>query len=716
LYLDPNNYRFADEVENEKVDSGKLLDDRIQSKTRGYIEGEKRQDIQDLLVSFRTNGFLKVDVIQLKDLGSNNYLVIEGNRRVTALKCLQDDYKQGKDIGKLDPSVFQSVPAEIIQTDDDSDDKQLIIMGLKHISGNKKWPAINQAQLIYDYLKSSWGDNKIYSQKEKELCQSLGISMVRLRSSQRAIHLINEYKSSDYGDQFRSDMYSIFEEITKKNQIREWLEWSEQDYSPKNIFKRDRLFSWLSRDEKLVEDDSLEEATEREPIIDKASEIRDLADFIGDEEALHTMETTESVAIAYQKSGLNERATVEKAIDTVQKNINMLRRHSDILEDTDLEELQGVERGISSILPQKNSISLANKNIANFWNAGVNNHFSVININKYNKYRNFSIDNLSRINIFAGKNNTGKTTILEAIHLLCKQNDLNGLFDVYKVRKKTNEIFSDHLSEGLNDSIELTGVFNGVELSTYIEKYDDINANKNDVYLTSFKADSSIDGENNSMIIHTYEKGASDIRYEKILHLCNSYFSSPYFTEASDFMSLYNRAVEIKYDDHTAMWHIMQFVRQVDPSINGIEATLKNDIPTFVVDSSLFPEHTVELSSYGEGLVRIFEVALCIASCKNGVLLIDELETAIHYSMLVKYTKFIQEMAEAFNVQIFITTHSKECIDAFVKNNYKNEDISAYRLSDVDGEIVCKYVSGDKLLNLVDGMNFDIRGGLYDEN
>lgn len=48
------------------------------------------------------------------------------------------------------------------------------------------------------------------------------------------------------------------------------------------------------------------------------------------------------------------------------------------------------------------------------------------------------------------------------------------------------------------------------------------------------------------------------------------------------------------------------------------------------------------------------------------VLCIDEFETAIHYSLLVDFTKFIQELADIFNVQFFNLHYLKECIDAFV--------------------------------------------------
>jgi len=117
-----------------------------------------------------------------------------------------------------------------------------------------------------------------------------------------------------------------------------------------------------------------------------------------------------------------------------------------------------------------------------------------------------------------------------------------------------------------------------------------------------------------------------------------------------------------------------------------------------------------ELTSYGEGLQRIFEIALAFLSCKNGVLLLDELETAIHYSLLVDFTKFIQELAVNFNVQVFITSHSKECIDAFVDNEFNNGEISAFFLKNENNNIKAISVTGEKLKHYIDSINFDLRG------
>ena len=128
----------------------------------------------------------------------------------------------------------------------------------------------------------------------------------------------------------------------------------------------------------------------------------------------------------------------------------------------------------------------------------------------------------------------------------------------------------------------------------------------------------------------------------------------------------------------------------------------------FIVDSTAFKDKNVELSSYGEGVGRFFEIALNIAYCRNGVLLIDEMETAIHYSLLKRVTKFIQSMADAFNTQIFMTTHSKECIDAFVADDDRNGEIHFFQMNSKSDKVV--QIDGESLRSLIDSMDLDIRG------
>jgi AAA15 family ATPase/GTPase len=155
---------------------------------------------------------------------------------------------------------------------------------------------------------------------------------------------------------------------------------------------------------------------------------------------------------------------------------------------------------------------------------------------------------------------------------------------------------------------------------------------------------------------------------------------------------------------------VIKFIKNIDNSINDIRLSDSNDIKRFIVDSDKFKEKNLDIANYGEGLQRIFEIALSFAYAQNGILCIDEFETAIHNTLLKSFTKFVQELADMFNVQVFLTSHSKECIDAFVNNEYNNDEISAYFLENINNEIKTKFVEGERLKYLIDNLDLDIRG------
>lgn len=707
FYLDPNNYRFVDHKDYVQVEEEEVLDDNIQQRTRNFISGKNREGVKDLLDSFKANGFLEVDVIQLKDLKNNRYLVLEGNRRVTALKILKEDYDNGLNIGKFNPDVFRKVPSFIHTNEDESTHR--IIMGLKHISGNKKWPAINQAQLIYDYLKPHWSDGTYY-EEEINLCESLGITKAKLRTSQRAYHLILQYKDSDYGDQFNSDMYYTFAEVIKRPNIKKWIAWNDETYSAENDENLLRLFSWLSNREEIDElgEDEIEDAKRFPPIITKYREIQDLAKFIDNEIALDVMEEENSVAQGLLASGSKEQESYEKSIKLLNEHIGNLDRLKDLLSYEDIEKLQKINNNFSKLLPSDSSLDIQSENVSLAFGRSEVKHFSSIDIEQYKLFKNFKLEKLNRINIFSGFNNTGKTTLLEAIYLLTKQNNISAYFELIKLRHKLSTLSSKSLNLYLNEDIKVSAVFNNLYTNVSLSKLMNSDIDKKDDYVASYEVIATVDGENSNNIVHTFTHNPLQRYYEKIEILCNSIFKSPYFYNQQEIINAHSKNVELKVFNLVVNF----LTNYIDSHIEDIEFTEVENIKRFLVDTQSFPDRAVSITSYGEGLQRIFEIALSFAYCKNGVILIDELETAIHYSLLINFTKFIQELAVKFNVQVFITSHSKECIDAFVQNNVHNEDISAFLLENQDGNITTKYIGGDRLKYLIENVSLDIRGSI----
>ncbi|MFA0734027.1 MAG: hypothetical protein OGMRLDGQ_000527 [Candidatus Fervidibacter sp.] len=101
-------------------------------------------------------------------------------------------------------------------------------------------------------------------------------------------------------------------------------------------------------------------------------------------------------------------------------------------------------------------------------------------------------------------------------------------------------------------------------------------------------------------------------------------------------------------------------------------------------------ERPFPLQLMGEGMVRLTDLILNIAGAPNGVVLVDEIETGFHYSVLPKVWQAIARVAREMNTQVFATTHSRECLIAAHQAFSESEiyDFRLFRLEfDLEGEI-----------------------------
>jgi hypothetical protein len=92
----------------------------------------------------------------------------------------------------------------------------------------------------------------------------------------------------------------------------------------------------------------------------------------------------------------------------------------------------------------------------------------------------------------------------------------------------------------------------------------------------------------------------------------------------------------------------------------------------------------VPLGTLGEGVSRILALALHLVRTQGGFLLIDEIENGLHWSVMPKVWRFLVESARSLDVQIFATTHSKDCLDAIAELHGTlprlAEELSVHRL------------------------------------
>lgn len=710
IYLDPNNYRFRDHKDYRVVGDNNITNPQVQKRTYSFIVGKNNTGIADLIASFKKSGFLPVDQIQVVKVQENIYKVIEGNRRIATLKFLQEENNKGNDIGSINVSTFDKVPVVFYKEEQNNDLHYKVLMGLKHINGNKRWPIVNQAQLMKDMSDSGMS--------EDDIIDSLGISKTLLRRSLRALALIQAYKASDYGDQFQADMYNIFDSTVSSTNIKYWLEWDDTNMEAQNKQNQERFFSWISTVESIPNDDDEEQNKnlihKREPIVTTGRDVRELTKFIKDETAIRFMEESGSIADAYLSSDLIGKDKFDTILNALESNLNTALSLSSYANSNHTNKFENINKKLNGLIASQSLTGVilpkaVKPNV--LFNFPHTTHFQSLNIKSYKGLSNLVVNKLNKINLFAGENNAGKTSLLEAIRLLIAQNDANNFLALQELRGKFAEgkMQTSWVVKNVNDKIEVEGRFGlaNQKTSLTIEFYKETDEtfDSND-YLGSFKLKGSFIGQINESVVKLFEKDNSyELSTKGLNHLCSFAYYSPFgnFRNAE----LYN--AHAKSEETKYISKVIDFLKSsIDEDILGISLVEENGLKSFLVNHEKF-KNKIDLLQFGDGLQNIFKTTLLFAIAENGIVLIDEMGTAIHHSLLIEYSMFIQKLSEEFNTQVFITSHSDECIDAFVENDYSNDNVSMYHLENEDGISKCRHITGNRYKELNELMGIDLR-------
>lgn len=119
---------------------------------------------------------------------------------------------------------------------------------------------------------------------------------------------------------------------------------------------------------------------------------------------------------------------------------------------------------------------------------------------------------------------------------------------------------------------------------------------------------------------------------------------------------------------------------------------------------------SIGISNFGDGMKKALVLISKLIASKNGIFLIDELETGIHKDVMGKIFNYILNEAEKYNVQLFVATHSLEAIETLLVNCKGNlEDISVHRLEHYQDSIYTKRFSGERAYDIVVEEGRDLR-------
>ncbi len=368
-----------------------------------------------------------------------------------------------------------------------------------------------------------------------------------------------------------------------------------------------------------------------------------------------------------------------------------------------------------------------------------------LHIQSFRGIRDLEAERLNHINLIVGDNNCGKTSVLEALLLLRDPSDFSNVLRVARLRDQDNSLFTGRASAFENFCnlfpqpskepwIHLSAIVHcpGPDGSEYAETtlvgaWTRILLDSDDAMLSMrerFPRKSlpqlpseaeAFDGmltavtdgvqTKEKVIFHEYSNvtGREIKRYEYLNML---YLSSVDHMKSS----IISRIVkDTEYKD------ICLRVFQIfDPDIIDL-LILKNERTNRPVE---YIKHrrlgTMPISTYGDGIKRVLLLANAIARTAGGILLIDEVETAIHAQYYDDIFRFLVKACKQFGIQLFITTHNIEAFDSLLATQsydqqQEQDDITVLTLKKTPAQTLIRNMSGYEVSRNREAFDFEVR-------
>lgn len=275
-----------------------------------------------------------------------------------------------------------------------------------------------------------------------------------------------------------------------------------------------------------------------------------------------------------------------------------------------------------------------------------------INIIDFKCFKNFKVDGFKRVNLISGKNNIGKTAFMEACYInVYSQDNLSmatAIFDIKVMRENIN-LLSKYVKGVEINSLDFLEYIKKCSIESNIIKtckFEIVNSDGNKEYIFN-------DNRINAKYFSFDFKQIDNIEY-----IDNFGFTDAQLIEVYETIQKEDKEAELN-----------GLINQFDNSIDSFKVI--GETPQCKIDGEYR-----ELVEFGDGLKHYISIICAMYACKNGQLFIDEIDNGIHYTQLKSMWKLIFEISQKTNCQVFATTHSKECIEAF--NELNASDDGAY--------------------------------------
>lgn len=308
-----------------------------------------------------------------------------------------------------------------------------------------------------------------------------------------------------------------------------------------------------------------------------------------------------------------------------------------------------------------------------------------LRLQNYKRFRDLRFPEFHRVNLLTGKNNCGKTSVLEAILLLLGWNESHNDF-AKMFRPGQGEHLGDEKEHfwkwlfplrKLSELPKISGEVSGVGPYSVALRWQE--------GLPQQKPPSGMGDIHNGPVVISVTAKENQHRHPQPVstgHEVTSISAQPRSPskEAQDYAR-----VTLKADGEE---QVEEMLRKLEPRLRAIRSLQPYGVPLLYAGIAGMPER-IPVIQLGHGFSRLLTIMAEIVASQKPVVLIDEIENGLHHSALVEIWRGLLTASEHSNVQIFATTHSWECVAAAHQAFSESLEypLAVFRLEEKDGDI-----------------------------
>jgi AAA15 family ATPase/GTPase len=306
---------------------------------------------------------------------------------------------------------------------------------------------------------------------------------------------------------------------------------------------------------------------------------------------------------------------------------------------------------------------------------------TLLRIEGFRGLRDVSFEPLSRINVLTGFNNSGKTTVLEALYLLFADgNQFQNYPSIFRSSQTDQAERYEHFWRWLLPG----GDFQKGEAELHVITDDKrklgiiVKRNQQNAKMLSVQY---LDSSRSSVTWGVSEGGFGQLQTRNWPRM---QVFSPRMSDPISDAEQFNKLQLISGGEE----RLLGLMRVVEPKLQKLRYAKITKQPLVYADVGL--TSLIPTSQLGHAFGRMLTLYMEMLVSKAEVLLIDEIENGLHHSVYEEVWKGIATLAWGENIQVFVTSHSEECVNAAAKAAKRGDDhgFSRHRLEDFKGEMI----------------------------